>query len=103
MTMTFIQPISMMLRVTRVMNHNSRESTNCEKVLGHNAFYSLLNSQLPEMVTFSSTKIQILLLFMTGLEPLYKCNSHSTYKNSSGDEIANVNFYAVRTEATRIF
>jgi len=25
-----------------------------------------------------------------------------TYKNSSGDEIANVNFYAVRAEATRI-
>jgi len=25
-----------------------------------------------------------------------------TYKNSSGDEIANVNFYAVRPEATRI-
>jgi len=24
------------------------------------------------------------------------------YKNSSGDEIANVNFYAVRPEATRI-
>jgi len=24
------------------------------------------------------------------------------YKNSSGDEIANVNFYTVRTEATRI-
>jgi len=24
------------------------------------------------------------------------------YKNSSGDEIANVNFYAVRLEATRI-
>jgi len=27
---------------------------------------------------------------------------HSYYKNSSGDEIANVNFYAVRPEATRI-
>ena len=26
----------------------------------------------------------------------------SNYKNSSGDEIANVNFYAVRLEATRI-
>jgi len=25
-----------------------------------------------------------------------------TYKNSSGHEIANVNFYAVRLEATRI-
>jgi len=25
-----------------------------------------------------------------------------TYKNSSGDETANVNFYAVRPEATRI-
>jgi len=24
------------------------------------------------------------------------------YKNSSGDEIANVNFYAVRPEATRL-
>ena len=27
---------------------------------------------------------------------------HSENKNSSGDEIANVNFYAVRPEATRI-
>jgi len=27
---------------------------------------------------------------------------HSDKKNSSGDEIANVNFYAVRPEATRI-
>jgi len=26
----------------------------------------------------------------------------TAYKNSSGDEIANVNFYAVRPEATRI-
>ena len=28
--------------------------------------------------------------------------SHKIYKNSSGNEIANVNFYAVRPEATRI-
>jgi len=27
---------------------------------------------------------------------------HRLYKNSSGDEIANVNFYTVRPEATRI-
>ena len=34
------------------------------------------------------------------------CNNNNTvtcfYKNSSGDEIANVNFYAVRPEVTRI-
>jgi len=28
--------------------------------------------------------------------------THKQNKNSSGDEIANVNFYAVRPEATRI-
>jgi len=28
--------------------------------------------------------------------------SSGMYKNSSGDEIANVNFYAVRLQATRI-
>jgi len=28
--------------------------------------------------------------------------SEMKYKNSSGDEIANVNFYAMRPEATRI-
>ena len=36
-----------------------------------------------------------------------QCNEVNVYvskmnKNSSGDEIANVNFYAVRPEATRI-
>jgi len=32
------------------------------------------------------------------MEPRLKGNN----KNSSGDEMANVNFYAVRSEATRI-
>jgi len=34
----------------------------------------------------------------------HKCNENTDKynKNSSGDEIANVNFYAVRPEATRI-
>jgi len=31
-----------------------------------------------------------------------KTNEETKNKNSSGDEIANVNFYAVRPEATRI-
>jgi len=35
---------------------------------------------------------------LKGAELHLECN----YKNSSGDEIANVNFYAVRPEATRI-
>jgi len=33
---------------------------------------------------------------------VWLCNSGTPYKNSSGDETANVNFYAVRPEATRI-
>ena len=33
---------------------------------------------------------------------LYTIKQHSKNKNSSGDEIANVNFYAVRPEATRV-
>jgi len=32
----------------------------------------------------------------------YTSNTTYLYKNSSGNEIANVNFYAVRPEATRI-
>jgi len=37
---------------------------------------------------------------ITGVVPLQ--SFADKYKNSSGDEIANVNFYAVRPEATRI-
>jgi len=36
------------------------------------------------------------------LAVLYAIVYSKVYKNSSGDEIANVNFYAVRPEATRI-
>ena len=33
---------------------------------------------------------------------IYRTEQETGNKNSSGDEIANVNFYAVRPEATRI-
>jgi len=54
---------------------------------------------------YSSSVVQRLMLMLRPVvpySPVIRERSQKVDKNSSGDEIANVNFYAVRPEATRI-
>jgi len=44
----------------------------------------------------------LIILFIMIYESILCAHTHVVNKDSPGDEIANVNFYAVRPEATRI-
>jgi len=53
------------------------------------------NINAPEAISATDAAFRVLWV-------AYEWRNQKSNKNSSGDEIANVNFYAVRPEATRI-
>ena len=90
-------------------DYYASESRDCGRCHAHTVFALQQASVTAEVSLYSNASLNLRFLAFHTIGNmvwfwLTRCQTVSTYKykNSSGDKIVNVNFYAVRPEATRI-